>query len=283
MPTYLTLPIGFDDAWQVIATGDDGQAVTGYQPEDTLDASVYLGPGQAALFSPLVAWINAPSGSIRLEISAAQTLGLSRGLYRLEIGVTVDGKRVAVVDGLIELTSTKAVSSAPLRTPYCDVDDLVELSEGILTKQTGKGLGGFLKARIWASDKIDEIIVGHYRPDPFQFAATFSNPHVTPGIYSGWGGLSAVLGTSPWLKAQLAAGHLIVTPLVVDICAHLSLGRIFSAKLGPDPKTNNYAGLGAYHLNEGFQSLKTLGAEIDTNADGIADMTIDCGVMTIRY
>src|SRR4051812_39756923 len=121
MPTYLTLPIGFYDAWQVTATGDDGSAITSFQAGDTLDASVYLGPGQAALFSPTVTWIDVAAGTIRLEIAEAQTAALSRGVYRLEIGVTVSGKRVPVVDGLLELTSTKAASSAPLRTPYCSI------------------------------------------------------------------------------------------------------------------------------------------------------------------
>jgi hypothetical protein len=138
--------------------------VVPYTSGDTLDASVWRGGSESALFSPAVAWVDATAGTFTLTVGRGQTATLDAGAYRLQVGVTSGGSRSLVYDATIEITEAPGSDSPPIA--WCTDADMATYSHVLRSLQSSRGsnLTGFLVQRAVVTAKYSREIVTRYRP-----------------------------------------------------------------------------------------------------------------------
>ena len=96
-----------------------------------------------------------------------------------------------------------------------------------------------------------------------------------------WGRSSLL--SDPWLAGILAAGGLVLAGprgrKAVKANVYHALAQVFRTKLAPGDK---YAIYGDLYARKASKEAKTLIAEVDTNADGVADLALPLCVSNTR-
>lgn len=141
--------------------------VVSYSDTPTIDAAVWVGGDEAALFAPTMTVISATLGTISLAISAAQSSATFEGTYRLQVGVTDGAVRSVAYDGfLVVLPSTGDVVPTIV---WCQESDMILRSTAIRSMQTTRQTNdatGFLLQREEATLEWTRRIVKRYNPRP---------------------------------------------------------------------------------------------------------------------
>jgi len=104
---------GFQIVYTVTVVDANGNpiAFTGTEP---LAATVWSGGQQVSLFAPLVQWNQAPSGTIDITYSAANTQGLAIGFYEVLISRT--DVTIALSEGYLEIVPAPGTATTDLCT-----------------------------------------------------------------------------------------------------------------------------------------------------------------------
>ena len=271
----LELPVGVDRDYQLqlVDPSTGLPLLNNFTSADTLSAIVWDGANGPAVATPSVAWIDAPSGTIKLTISAANTATLEVQPWPIRVTVGHAGRTFPAWQGYIDLIpSPGTATELPVYGTFAEM--LQYGGTWIKSLLTVANRAGFLEERNRARSTLDEWILARYRPvRPYgSFGAGASGPY-------GWGSLD---GPNPVIKGYLDANYLILTPKVKEIVARLALSFACEAKLDMTPATDPYAGQALYQWQLAASKARTLVAEIDTNADGFADVTVNLGLISTR-
>lgn len=274
-----TVRINTDFDWTVVGQTTDelleSSPATGFEPADTIEAVVWGGQDSATVFTPTAEWINAPGAEARLSVTAAMTVALTPGVYPLEMTVIVNGtgQRVPFLDAWFEVTESPGVAAAlPV---YGTVQDLFDFGGGAWLPQLRfvPGLANFTRQRARARSRLDTLILKAYRP------WTRYNGARNPYIDSGEG--QSLEGYDKTMRGYLATNKLIVTDETREICALMALEQVCRQQFtftADDP----FPARAQYFKAQASRLIKCYRAEVDTNADGIAEFSFNLGVHSIR-
>lgn len=284
MGQSLTAGRGTDRDWQFTARNARGSVVTTLLNTDTYAGAVWIGDDQAPLFAPSVSLVDGTLGTWKLSIAAADTAALPAGDYLIRATVARSGRTAVLYDGVLSLTA--APGSAVPRPAYATADDVrrwcpwLGQAEDLRTLQ-----GNFAEELAEARDWTDDLIQRHYRGS----GGLTRQQNLIMGVGIGGGGLAAQWRTgrtSPFLTAQLAANHLLLTTSsgkkIVRANAYFAAamalgGRPDQAKKGDRP----FADLSSEFYGRAEDTLATVTAELDTDGDGQPDVTIELGTIDV--
>lgn len=272
-PQVLTLPINTDGSWEIDGQSVDSlgnsTAATGALVSDGLEARVWQGDQTTSIFTPNTAWIDAPNFKLSLSITAAMTASLAPGIWPLEVAWLPGSQRVPVWGGWLELTD--APGSAAIPPTYSTYQHAIQyggtwLKALILEQGLGDMLWCLARARTW----LDEIIIGHVRRrvgrrdlllDPSILAPTEA-PNAT-------------------IQGYLDSNFLLIRPRTIEICSHKAISLLCEKQFSGE-KDDPYLARAVYHQRRASDLIKTYRAEIDVNADGLADLVFHLGYFSIR-
>lgn len=270
MANQLSLVQGSYGAWLLTLRNESDAVITTWTGSATLSATCWRGDDQASLFSPTVAWETPASGTIRLSVSAAQSATLTVGRYLVNLSVT--GTDGAIIQPVGELAVLPAPGSGTARTTYATYDDMARHAGGWLAKlqRADTDQTGFLEERADARAEFEERLHACFDPD-----TTFrvdSLDHLYPDNWRRTG------MRDDWLIAALLANKLLVTQRIKDICSLLALSRICKRQISPT-EDKGYANAASHFASEANNLMAMTTVEIDTNADGVGDVTIHLGTL----
>lgn len=271
--------IGSDAAWQLTITDDDENPITTYDPSAVLAASCWPGDDQANLFSPTLTWIDATQGTIKLSVSAAQTASLLPAVYNLQISITANGltAKKNLTGGLTLLPTPGSASALKV---YCTYQDMQRVFRGLDEFQDGDlDQTGFAEQRAMARQWFDDLLYRHYRG-----ATGGLTPHQR--VLQNWGGTWRSARRSPFLQQHLDADHLLLANpsgqpnRIPRCCATYAVALVLRDQTGSHGDTS-YQVMAARYANIANGLALGIAAEIDTNADGIAEIVVDLGVADV--
>lgn len=256
---------GSSDAYIVPVVDESGAAIvcTGTEP---LSAVVWPGGAREPSFPLIPTWQDAASGLTLVTIPSTLTVDLTPQTYTVECTITDGVGPRRYYAGWLEITPSPDTESEP--PSYCTYQDLLDYAAWIPDLQAESDQAGFARQRGRAREWLDEVILSRYGPD-------------TSGSYL-MGMPPPLVSSAPsaWLRDQLAADHLIVRGPVREIAAKRALYLICSPQLGKRGEYS-YQDLARRYERETEELVKLLWAEIDTDGDGLADVTVRCGVTSL--
>lgn len=250
----VTLAQGADRTWLSTISDEDGP-IEEYTRGNPLTAELSRGDNQPVLATPAVVWTTPPG--FRLTVTRANTAALEAGIYQLRGFVgEPGGVRKLFLD--VRLRIFAGPGTEEEGRSYCTADQIATYFSG-LDDLIGDGdETGFAEQRADASSWIDDILLAHWNGDP------------------------------SWLRDKLDAGGLVVTPKVVRIAALKAISIVLGDQLADAQavaagrqSARQQAGIG--FARQASSLVRMLVAEIDTNADGRADILVDCSTIRTRY
>ena len=263
-----TIDAGTLGSWTIqVVDAATGQPATGYTPDIALAATLWTGDDQSPLSpAPVAEWLNAGAGTVTLTIPGEVTSGLEPGIYRLRLSVVDAGQTQPVYEtGLQVRSSPGSATPAPIYGSAADLHTYAPWLDQLQDLPSAQA--GFREQRARARSWLEDLLHSRYRGGS---CVGIGNPR-------GWGwGYRAGQGRSPWLVAELAADHLLVTDRVREICARKAIALVCESQIGPDPK-NPYVALAARYHAQASSLATCLVAEVDTDGDGVADVVISLG------
>lgn len=289
--TTLKITQGCDKSWPITLNDPStGNPITTYTTANTPSAKVWTGLQEDVVFAPSLTWVDPSQGTLTLSITASQTAALSPGRYKLGLYVSDgSGSLVDVAQGgvylLIEGASgnpptpgTAIYSMGPYAVYALPEYSLTDIYPTLDDEFTDKDLTGFARQLGLAREWIDRVILAHDTGGNWVIMADGGYSPV--GGY--WGGGLGAHTTNVWLRDQLKANTLMVTPLLARIINYYALSLILEASIGPDDKESAYERKSRSYLAKAEELTATYVAELDLNADGYPDYWVDCGTISTR-
>lgn len=256
----------------IVLCDQSGNALTGYDGTETLSTTVWPGGNRAASFTASTAWVTPASGTIAIDITAAQTTGLAPGRYELLTRVTPPSSDPLDAYGCtIDVLPFVGTESAP--TTYCAYSDLLRYGRSWLKQlQTSDDEAGFGEQLGRARSWLEDLAHAHYRVA--SMVMVVGSQAFGPRI-SG--------ARSTWLQDQLDANTLLVTDQVREAAAKKALAYICEGQIGTGDSAAAYARLARMYHSQADYLGTCLTLSLDTNADGFADVNIDCSSTNPMY
>jgi hypothetical protein len=193
----------------------------------TLDASVWIGGNEAALFSPTIAW-DTPNGGyaagvVALAMPASSLAPLVAGDYRFQCGVTVSGVRSIFYDATFQVGDT--TGSATLRVPYItDADLKIRYDQIDSLSNRRNDVTSFVNVCALVSNELDRELIIRFNPFPGDVLqrGLIADPYV---------GLDVSVTQPSWLnqttiKTALAAQALIADYPCIEMLANRAIAYI---------------------------------------------------------
>jgi hypothetical protein len=266
----LSQPLSADRDYTITILDSTGAPATGYTEADTLSAVVWAGEDATPLFNPTVIWQTPSQGLALLTISAANTATLLPGTYRLRVDLTHAGRTFPVFDGLLELTGAPGVAPAP--KVYCSYADMTAVAPWIGRLADETDLAGFAQERALARTWMDNLIQRHYRGATGAWDDTHFGFPIGGGAYFHRDGSHSAL-----LQSWLDADALMLHPAIVRANVYHAIARVAGSQISPG-KDSPYADLAAKYDSLAERMAALLTVSLDTNADGVPDVTVRLGV-----
>ena len=242
-----------------------GNSATGYTGSEVLSTTVWPGGLRTASFRPATTWSDHAAGTVAIAITSAETTGLDPGRYQLLTRVTAGvADSVDAYACVIDVLPFAGSAAAP-RT-YCDYDALLRFGRSWLRQlQTGDDEAGFAEQLGRARSWIEDLAHAHFR--------VASMTMVDCGRSFG----PRISGArSTWLQEQFDAEALIVTDQVREAAAKKALAYICEGQVGLGLTAGQYARLARMYHSQADYLGTCLTLSLDTNNDGLPDVSIDC-------
>jgi hypothetical protein len=270
----LTIEQGQTKAWALgPITDGNGVQVTTFSGSDVPTAKIWPGDSEAAIDTPTVTWIQtAAPASLNLTITPTDTAALEVQPYPIEAWVAHSGQNLLVWRGWLDVSASSGSAAAP--AVYSTFGDMLDVAgDWIKDLLFRSGTAGFLRQRARARSYLEDVLLARYRPQQLGYR---------PDISLGYGWWTLPEAPNQVLRGYLASNYLIVTAKVREICSHLALSYACRRDLGNAGDGNPYLARAGYHWRRAHQLIAGYVAEVDINADGIADVTINCGNLNMR-
>lgn len=237
-----------------------------YTDSATLTAKLWPGDDRAVLATPECQWIEAPN-LVRVIITADDLASLEAGgIYRLRVYVGNSATHAA--EATLAILAAPG-DSEPLKT-YCSGEDLIRLWSKVRSIQDrDEDRTGFEEQRHIASKWLEEMLLSAYQPsgNAFRLADGFRSLAYDP---------SRGLFSRQQLQAWLDADGLIVSQAVKNAVAYRALMIICESTITGDTEDKtDYEKLACRFASRAEDELYGTSIEIDTNADGVGDFSID--------
>ena len=263
----LSTPVGVDMAWQVKLSGPTGTTWP-YTTADGLSCDVYDGNATGVVFSPTIAWLDAPNGKIKISVAASQTAALAVGEYPLEILLlpASTSLRIAGPPGVLILKP--ASGSVALDPVYTTYDRMVELAPWIIQCfDPNVHQVGFRRERATARKILDDIILRLYRNTSI---GAFASLYVAAVSWAG-GGHRRTFLPSTVIQGYLTNNLLFVDDKIDRINAWLAIAEVDRQQVGVN---NQLARYGEAARETASSLISTCNATISVNNDGVPTIAI---------
>jgi hypothetical protein len=249
-----------------------GAPVPGYAGTEALTATVWPGGTRAPSFHPTMTWTNPAAAAVLITISTAQTQSLTPGLYDLEAAVDAGGGKQPGYGCLIEILAAAAMAAAPWT--YLTFEQLRGFSD-VIDKllDLDADRTGFEAQRAQASGELDRRILERYNPSPGR-SRRYVNDAGGPGPYVRYAPspTGAPSPTRAELSGWLGTSALLISPKMLEFLCRWTLAIIYG---GPPGRDNPYLEAAGQERSLALQAFKGAFVEIDTDADGIAELRVD--------
>lgn len=248
-----------------------GKAVTAYTGAEEITGVIWAGDEAAPLITFAPAWLVPAQGTYAIALTPAQTAMLEPGTYTVDIRLA-DGSADFLRAQLDVLPS--AGTAAPLFS-YVTFGQLTRFAGQVDRLQDAVAdETGFAEQRAQASQDFDRMVLARYRPQPGRsrryLAADGSAPGPYPVFAPGPGG--APPPTRAAVAALLGTPAVMVNADVVECVARLALSIIY---LGQPGRDSPYRESGNSERGLALQAFRRCQVEIDTDADGVAELRLD--------
>lgn len=244
----------------------DGNPVTSFTSAATPSASIWSGGSTSSLATPLVEWIDPTAGTLRLTLFSTDLSALDVQPYPIRVTLLHSGYTLEVWRGWIDVQPEPGAST--VLPTYCDFRHLVDYGgEWVKRLVVTSSYSGFQRERARARSTLDDWILARWRPD---YALSVFDLTV-------YGSLGALEGPDKTIRDYLDANNLIVTDKVREITARLALSYVCETANEDDMRARGVA-----HYRRASAIAKTYVAQLDTNADGAADISIPLGIINTR-
>ena len=267
-PNLLAAARGIAAPFVITLRDDLGNPVTTYTGAEALAGVVWAGADQAPALSLAPAWLSASAGTIAVPLSASSTAILGAGRYRVQLKLADNS--ADLYEGFLEVSDSAGTAQAP--TSYGSFDDLLDRAPWVEKLQRPTDLAGFARQRYLARNWFEDLLHRHYRgPSGFstdyQFGASLFGPL---DVYRD-GRRSAEL--QGWLDAN----RLDVTPSVIEAVTYYALALLCDRQVTPSKDDNGYAASARKFFSRAEAAAALITAEIDSDGDGLNDLTIRLG------
>jgi hypothetical protein len=289
MPALLTLQVAQGAArdWilQIHNATPDGPPWSVDNPSpfrltDLITTTLSAGQDQAPLLTLTPTWLDVVAATYTLSIDNAQSGAIVPSMYYATTAVARGGKSGEASRFRIQILSSAGTRlTGPV---YCTFQQLVNYAAWIQDLQDTNDMAGFLGQRVRARSWLDDVLVSRYRP---------GGGYLLPGdpgsgaYYVGAGSLNT---STKWFRDILAANTgvdggtaLICHDQVIEIVCSYAIYLICRDEVSRRDD-NPYIKLGSGFYRSASSMVKTLIAEVDTNADGIGEYMINCGATSLR-
>jgi hypothetical protein len=269
MDTF-TVAQGIDATYRVTIRDGAGNPVTTYLGSEPLAGRVWPGNDLAAAFSLGPTWADHTAGTIDVSIAAADTQALGVGTYRLRLTLLDGPLERDLYEGALEVTASPG---GALTLPvYCQYADMLLLAPWIGDLQElVRDETGFAGQRAAARTRLDNLILRSYRG---QAVGQFGEHSALAFRWAHGGGNRRSVLSSPTLRTWLASNTLMVRDEITRINAHWAIADVCLAQMG---RGGAYISYGAWHRREGDSLAVCTTAELDINADGVAEVGVPLG------
>lgn len=263
--TTLILTKGIRAEFQLALLDESGTPVAAFTGSDTLTVQIWGGGDGAALATPTATWISAPAGTILLVFTAANLSALEVQPYPVRVTVTSGASTYLAWQGWIDVKPAPASGTEP--TTYSTFRDMLDYSgEWLKRLAMGSTYSGFARERHRARSTLDDWILAHpIRDNRGRWALD---------VYSSQG---PGPGPDPTIKGYLDDDYLIVTDKVREICSRLAIAFVCA-----DQNDDEYRSRAAAQYRHAVSLALGYVAQIDTDADGIAEIQIPLGTISMR-
>jgi hypothetical protein len=248
-----------------------GAPITGYSGSETMSTTVWPGGNRAASFTATTTWDTPADATITITLAATQTATLKPGRYQLLTRLTPGaGQPVDAYGCNLDVLPVAGSDAAP--TSYTTYADLLRFGRRWLRQlQTADDEAGFAEQQHRARTWIEDLAHAHYRVA--SMAMVVGSQAFGPRR-SG--------SRSVYLQEQLDADTLMITDQVVEAAAKKALAYICEGQLDGDPG-NRYGRLARMYHGQADYLGMCLVLQLDTDADGFSDITIDCSCTDPMY
>jgi hypothetical protein len=271
--TTWEVPIGDDAQFAAYIYDSSDQLITTYSGTEPLTAKVWQGDDQTALTGVVSLDFTDPlAGLTTATISGLATSSLVTQVLAVELDITVGLLILPYWQGFLSLTPSAGSAAVP--ATYVSYHDLLDAAGAWLPKLISKtGQTSFLAERTTARARFDKAILARVRPAAFDMGSYLASGYSSGQLLSDQ--------DDQYVKGLLAANNLIINPDVVQANVYLALHLICEKQITWDEKDTFFA-RSRYYYAKWDQVLSSITAELDTNADGVGDLTINMGVISTR-
>ncbi len=268
---------GLDATFDVDVRDSQGNLITTYTGGEALDGLVWPGQDMAQTFALFPVWVDPSVGLTTCPVTAADTLNLGVGNYRVRLNLTDAGaNHRPYYTGILSVTASAA--AAVLAPTYCSYQDMLDLAGWIGDLQDAlHDETGFAKQRAAARIRLDSIILHSYRGHTVGQFGEHSNAAFS---WAYGGGKRRSVLTSPIIRTWLASNFLMVRDEIRTIQAHWSIANVCLANLASGA---NYISFGAWHQRQGDMMAASATAELDINGDGFAEIGVPLGATNTLF
>jgi hypothetical protein len=262
--------------WKPITPVDgEGNVISAqYDGSEPLFAPIWAGDDRTPLLTLAPTWfVDAGDGllKIRAELLPADSAQLEPGTYTLDVFQA--GKVAHFYRGSLEILPSSGSASAPFS--YIDFDTLATYAAQVgdlldaVQDQTN-----FAEQRAQASRDFDKMVLNRYRPIPGRSRRYVSADGLSPGPYAVFAPAAdgSPAPTHDTLRGLLGTTAVVVGADMEEVVSHLALSIIY---LGQPGTNNPYREAGSMHYGKAMAAFRACVVEIDTDADGVAEIRID--------
>lgn len=278
--------IGSSRVYRLTLSGpldDNGQptSLAGvFNGTETFKLVVWPGDDRLPVWTSLsaLAWDSAVTGNpaslaspiLKLTIPRVSIATIAPGRYSIQgwVNPGTDDVEILPEDSFLELTSVPGLVTAGRF--YCTLDDCRKECPWILEAVSmDPGIPNNLEPfRQDAREWYDDLIQRHWRGG------------TSLGAEGGLLSRRRSGQRNVWLKQQLDAGALMLTPAVIKANTYYALGMALDHLIG-QRGTTTYQELARQYFAEAEHRAVTTSAELDTNADGQPDFAVDLGYIDV--
>lgn len=203
---------------------NDGQPVA-FPSDSTFVATVSRGGGEASIFTPTVAWVDAASGTLSMSVSAAQIASLDPGSYVLQVFVATGGRKVPAFDGTLEILPSVGTET-PGQT-FCAFEDMLVFSSQVRSLQQSRGSDatGFYAQRAQVTGHLIRWFDKRYRPIQGLTKVRSGTPDPILGLEDVASPTAPFLPRAAFLAGMLGGG-VVVDPRLREITARLAVALV---------------------------------------------------------